>query len=164
MKRLSEETGSLPPCRCRICLILMSLQTPGTTYHLYWPHPCCFLTLRSAPLSSSLLPRPCFFAHIFILILFSPHLGLSAPFFFNFFFLCWSAFSHFNMKSYFSISLGVTSEWNSVYLARSHNFTWRVNRSWSCVNTWCLFFPQNTSNNIYFQPALPLPVLSLTRF
>lgn len=33
MKRLSEETGSLPLCRCRISPVLMSLQTPGTTYH-----------------------------------------------------------------------------------------------------------------------------------
>lgn len=33
MKRLSEETRSLPLCRCRISPILMSLQTPGTTYH-----------------------------------------------------------------------------------------------------------------------------------
>lgn len=33
MKRLSAETGSLPLCRCSLSPILMSLQTPGTTYH-----------------------------------------------------------------------------------------------------------------------------------
>lgn len=34
MKRLSGETGSPAPCRCRTSLLLMSLYTPGTKYHL----------------------------------------------------------------------------------------------------------------------------------
>lgn len=47
MKRLSEETGSLPLCRCRISPVLMSLQTPGTTYHTRTASPHPILLLRN---------------------------------------------------------------------------------------------------------------------
>lgn len=45
MKRLSEETGSLPLCRCRFSSVLMSLQTPGTTYHALTASPPQILLL-----------------------------------------------------------------------------------------------------------------------
>lgn len=64
MKRLYEETGSPPLCRSGILSMLMSLETPGTTYHpltasprlivlLHCRHPFCIFvfTQRSVALS-----------------------------------------------------------------------------------------------------------------
>lgn len=66
MTRLSEETGSLPLCKCRISPVLMSLQTPGTTYHPLTESSCLHLLL-SVLLYLFFLPLhiPCFSCLIF---------------------------------------------------------------------------------------------------
>lgn len=89
MKRLYEETGSPPLCRSGILSMLMSLETPGTTYHplttssrlivlLHCRHPFCifvFIFVWSVALSfcfsllilSGFVLFFCFFLQVFFL-------------------------------------------------------------------------------------------------
>lgn len=83
MKRLSEETGSLPLCRCRVSPILMSLQTPGTTYHPLAASIPLILLLHNLLLyfssSSSLYrlhPHPHFHGLVFLSASFFVHVNL----------------------------------------------------------------------------------------